>query len=582
MSEKVTHVSTGEKLSNRNLFAFAGGGIGRDMSYSLWNSFLLVCIMYTKNVNSKQLGIIMGLMIACRIWDAVNDPIMGGIIERTRTKFGKFKPWILIGAVTNALVLFTVFAVPLQGKAFVIFFPFAYLLWDITFTMNDIGYWAMLPSLSSNDTDRNKLATWANILAGIGSGIAGIIIPVFTTGKWAIGNSAVTGFTVIAAVIGLTLIGCQTMTVCCVKEKPLPPDNGEKVGVKAMFMVIFNNKQLLWIAVVMIFYNLGSSLYFASTTNFLYFRFGYQGANAAIFGTLGGTLGGVSIFYPLFAKRFTRKTISIFGIATAVVGYVLMFVIGSATMTVGSTTGIFIGLILCAALITMGQTMFYMVQTISIANTIEYNEWKTGRRDEGIIFAVRPFMAKMGSALVVLFQLIIYSVLGVGNITNGISNLENSATQVIAKKSIEAAAEDYAALTNAAGTTFAAAEQSLIAGDKAHAFADVIGELKAMGIDNTLKAVQNDTKIWMLFGLTVIPAIFVVVALVIWCKKFTLDEKRYAEIVTENEARKAAIAEENAADGEAAVDETPEPIISEPLTEETAASDAFEDANGKE
>ena len=118
MSEKVTHVTTGEKLTNRNLLAFAGGGVGRDMAYNLWNGFLLVCIMYTKNVTAKQLSIILIMMAVCRIWDAINDPIMGGIIERTRGKWGKFKPWIFIGAVSNALITFMIFAIPLRGQDF--------------------------------------------------------------------------------------------------------------------------------------------------------------------------------------------------------------------------------------------------------------------------------------------------------------------------------------------------------------------------------------------------------------------------------------------------------------------------------
>ena len=503
--ENVSHVKTGERLSNRNLWAFTGGGVGRDMAYSLWNGYLLLCIMYTKGVNSAQLTTILVIMAVCRIWDAVNDPIMGGIIERTRTKWGKFKPWIFIGAVSNAIITFTIFAVPLRGQQFVIFFPFAYLLWDISFTMNDIGYWAMLPSLTSNDEDRNKLSMLANILAGIGAGIAGIIIPIFTTGALAIKGNAVAGYLIIAAIIGVVFIGCQTMTTLCVKEKPLPPiTDDDKIGVKEMFKVIFKNDQLLWIALVMIFYNLGSSLYFASTANYILFRFGYEGANVALFGTLGGLLGGVSILYPALAKRFTRKKISIISIAVACVGYICMFLVGAVTKDMTNSAMIFIFLILTAALITMGQTMFYMVQTISIANTIEYNEWKSGKRDEGIIFSVRPFMAKMGSALVVIAQAITYAILGVGDYTKQISDIENQAN-----------------LMSAGGAT-----------------KEAVAQFKKDSIVPILEQIPTNTKVGMLFGLTIIPMLFVIVSLVIWYKKYNIDEDFYTKIVLENEARK--------------------------------------------
>lgn len=498
--EKVAHVTAGEKLSNRNLLCFSAGGVGRDMAYTLWNAYLLMCIMYTKSVTNSQLSIILIIMAVCRIWDAVNDPIMGGIIERTRTKWGKFKPWILIGAVSNAVVTFAIFAVPLKGQDFLIFFPFAYLIWDITYTMNDIGYWAMLPSLTSNDNDRNKLAMFANILAGIGAGITGIVIPIFTTGKLAIGGNAVTGYTVMAAVICSFLILCQLLTTLGVKEKPLPPCCGEKMGVKAMFKVIFKNDQLLWVALVMILYNLGSSLYSASLANYVLFRFGYAGVNIALFTTLGGILGGVSILFPWLSKRFTRKTIAAWSIGTACVGYALLFIIGSSTNSAANTQAIYVGLIAISALIAIGQSMFYMVLTISIANTIEYNEWKTGSRDEGIIFSVRPFMAKMGSALVVVVTAVIYGVLRVGDVTNRISDIENEAYIMLGQ-----------------GTS-----------------AETVETFKQTQITAVLDGVAPNIRIWMLFGLTVIPMLFVIGGYTVWRLKYKINEKFYAEIVTEN------------------------------------------------
>lgn len=432
----------------------------------------------------------------------------------------------------------------------------------------------MLPSLTSNDRDRNNLSSLANILAGIGGGISGLMVPIFTTGEYAIGGSAITGFTVMAAIIGCCFIGCQVMTSVCVKEKPLPPASDEKVGLKQMFGVIFKNKQLLVIALVMICYNLGSSLYYASTTNFLYFRFGYKGTNAGLFGTIGGLLGGVTIFYPLFAKRFTRRTISIFGIATAVVGYALMFTIGATTVNANNPTAIYICLVLCAALVTMGQTMFYMVQTVSIANTIEYNEYQTGSRDEGIIFSVRPFMAKMGSALVVLFQLVIYSALGVASITNGISDLENSATSVIAtyKESSEVVAMDsefYNILVDASGTTYnEIVNAARAAGETVPSFTDAISEMKNIGADSLLSSVSSGTKVWMLFGMTIIPAVFVVVGLIIWLKYYKIDEKYYSEMVQE-----LAVRHEQKAKDEEAAEAERNSVSTDSASEDTASID---------
>lgn len=85
------------KRKRINLWMFPLGTIGRDMMYALFNSFLLTYVMFTRNLDAAQLSAITAIMVAARVFDALNDPIMGNVIERTRTRFGKFKPWLAIG-----------------------------------------------------------------------------------------------------------------------------------------------------------------------------------------------------------------------------------------------------------------------------------------------------------------------------------------------------------------------------------------------------------------------------------------------------------------------------------------------------
>lgn len=188
---------------SRNKWIYSLGGVGRDLAYSLYTYFLLTFILYTKEVTDAQFATISIIMVVCRIWDGINDPIMGGIIENTRSKFGKFKPWILIGAVTNATVLVLIFSLPLKGAAFVAAFTFLYLIWDITYTMNDIGYWSMLPSLTSEPRERDVITSMSNLFSGLGTILANGLIPILTVGKLAIGNSAVTGYKVVSVVLSL-------------------------------------------------------------------------------------------------------------------------------------------------------------------------------------------------------------------------------------------------------------------------------------------------------------------------------------------------------------------------------------------
>ncbi len=488
-----------EKLSKRNLWSYSLGGIGRDMVYNLVNAQLFTCLLLTKNLSAANMIAISLIMIVCRIFDACNDPIMGGIIEITRTKWGKFKPWIMIGAITNVAVVFSMFFVPLKGDAYVIFFIFAYLLWGITYTMNDISYWGMLPSLTSNQKDRDTISTFATLFAGIGAGISVVLFPTLAYGSTAIGGNANTGSTVMCILFCCAFIGCQTMTTLVVKEKPLPPKkaNAEKPSLGKMFKVLFKNHQLLWASLSMLFYNVGGAILTSSILSiFIFLRFGYEGFLVTLFVIISSVSSGVMIFYPLLTRKFKRKQISTFSVALAVFSYTLMLVIGLCWQS--NSMACFALLAASGFGAAIGQTMHYMVLTVSIENCVEYNEVMTGDRAEGSIFSLRPFMAKMGSAIVQGIVSLTFAALAITNITQEISNIENADT---------------------AGN---------LVGDKA--------EL----IKNILDDVASSTPNWLLVVLTIAPVLFLVSSLAVYLTRYKITEDKYAELLQTIEERKAA------------------------------------------
>ena len=126
------------------------------MVYALVTNFLLTFILFTQNLNASQLAAVTAIMIGARVFDALNDPVMGNIIEKTRTGWGKFKPYLLSGILLTSLVIFLMFNVPLEGWAFVIFFGVIYFSYSIAYTMHDISYWGMIPALSSDRILRHR------------------------------------------------------------------------------------------------------------------------------------------------------------------------------------------------------------------------------------------------------------------------------------------------------------------------------------------------------------------------------------------------------------------------------------------
>ena len=503
-----------ERLSKRNLWGYSLGGIGRDMTYQLVNTFLTVFILFAKGLTPEQYAVVGIVFIVCRIFDGCNDPFMGMLIEKTRTKIGKFKPWILAGCFSNIVIILLLFFVPLQGADYVIFFAFGYLLWGVTYTMNDISYWGMMPSLTSHPTDRNNLSTIANVGAGLGAGIMVLFVPILTQSETGtppfatelLGNNTGGAFKLLAIVVCLLFAACQIMTCCVVKEKPLATaqaQNTEKRGLGAMFKVLLKNDQLLYTAGSMLLYNTGSAILAALSTFWVYFRFcSFQGALVTLFSTLTGVSMAIIVLYPFLSKKFTRKQIAKLSVTTVVVGYSLMFILATVTGLFPETRTnmvAFVFIAICGAIASFGQALYYQVLTISVSNTVEYNDLKTGKRDEGIIFAVRPFMAKMGSSFVKAIETITLSALAIVPITSAIALHDQ------AKGAGEITQEQFEQLVN--------------------------GELSGA---------PDYVHFALMAVMALIPIALVVSSFVIYMKKYKIDEKEYDRICEEIRLRDAA------------------------------------------
>lgn len=518
-----------KKPFTKNMLMFSLGTIGRDFLYFLFNSFLMTFILFTKTTDNKMLMVVGAIIVVARIFDALNDPIMGGIVENTRTKWGKYKPWQLLGAVLTGAVIISVFCVKLDGWSYIGFLAFAYLMFSITFTMNDISYWGMLPSLTSDEHERNKLTSCAQLLASAGVGLASLLIPLFTTGslaKW----GAPTGYKVIGIISAVLMVLFQLFTILGVKEKPLPPikpDKSDRLTLKKMFQTIAKNDQLLWCALIMLIFSIGTGVVGGGLlTMYVYFEFGYEGGYTLLIGLGYGIISTLfTATYPWLSKKFGRNTILYSaGIAT-IFGFALMLIFALAIPTgAPKSSEWFAKFILIAVAYTfIGYGAgFYMIMVINMANTVEYNEWKYGQRNESLIFSLRPFTAKLSSALTQALVIGVYAVASITTYTNAISNIENEASKNL--------------ITN---------------------------KVKMEKITEIINKVSLQDRQILVSCMCIIPIVFMIVALILYKKKCTLSETRLAEMVRETEARKLALA--------GATENTDEPVaFEEPVAEESA------------
>ena len=490
------------KTTKRNLWMYPLGTIGRGMIYALFNSFILTYVLLTRTLDTAQLAAITAIMIGARVFDAVNDPIMGFIIEKTHTKWGKFKPWLAAGVLSTAGVIITIFNTTLQGWGFIAIFGVIYFLYSITYTMSDISYWGMIPSLSSNPDTRNQFTSRAVLFAGIGSTLAGMLIPMFTVGELSLTNSTQTSYGIISIAIAVLAIGFICFALFGIKESKEAMEvkkDVKKKSTKEILKTIFKNKLLLWIIIAFIFQQIGNSLILGGVgSTYVYFQYGYEGGLYSLFSTIGVAATAVlMIFYPMISRKINRKPLMTIMLIVALVGYGLMGLTAFSFLN-SSIVGFWV-LTIGYMLSNLGQYGFYLIMMISIMNTVEYNEYISGEREEAIITSVRPFVTKMTSAIIVGLTSLSYIVFKVTDYTNQISSLEQQAT------------------TGAIDET-----------------------AKLNGINAVISSIDSGQKLGLLLFMILVPLVCLLISYFVYQKKYHLDENEYQRICDEINQRKEA------------------------------------------
>ena len=310
------------KLDRRNMIFFGLGTIGRDMFYALEANAL---IYYLSNVMQLPIGVFVATSLVftvLRVFDALNDPFMGLLVDNCRSKHGKFKPPMLFGALAGAacyLVLFTDFG--LRNYWFVAIFAIAYILWDIFYGLNDIAYWSMLPSLSVDQKVRENMGAFARICANIG--MFAIMVgwePITRS----LGNTPKAWFLVALTVTVLMLL-FQLFTLLGVKEKTTMFKEEEKTSLRDMWVVIGKNDQLLWTALSMSLFTIG----YMTTTTFSIYYMQYVFGNKDMYAVLAAVVGVAQLsaltVFPFFSKRLPREKLYLYSTFLVIAGYLVFF-----------------------------------------------------------------------------------------------------------------------------------------------------------------------------------------------------------------------------------------------------------------
>ena len=312
-----------------------------------------------------------------------------------------------------------------------------------------------------------------------------------TTGSGTIGGNASTAYSVVAVAICIIAPAFLCFTIFGARERREAAPAVKSGGVKKVFRTIAANDQLRWIALIFLIQQVGNGIAVGGLgSTYIYFEYGYDGGLYSLFTTVGmSATAFLMIFYPVISRKVNRKPLMKIMAVISLVGFALMLLskvipaLGFVLVTAGYMLSNF------------GLYCYYLVMMISIINTVEYNEYTTGQRDEAIIASVRPFVTKMASAVIVLITTGSYILSGVVRITNNISDLESAAAM--------------GAITEAE---------------------------KLQSIQSVISGVSENQKLVLLLCMTILPCILMLLSNFLYQKKYKLDEAEYARICKELEA----------------------------------------------
>ena len=413
---------------------FGLGTVGRDMFYTTVSMFLMFYLTDVLNLSDALLAWTGTVLTVMRVFDALNDPIMGVIVDNTKSRWGKYKPHVLWGGIAGAVFMVLLFTnLNLPPVAYIITFALFYLGWDITYGLNDIAYWSMLPAISLDQKEREKTAATAKFLANIGlfTVVVGIV-PITNAVATAMGGvksdpqdvaaDAVhwlpflrEAWFIFALVVAVLMLGFLLFTLIGTKEMRGQFKQEENTTIKDMARAIFKNDQLLFTTISMGLFMIGYSTTTSLGIYFFKYAYGDEGMYSVFAAVLGVSQLTAFAVFPLFSRRFTRKQLYFAATMLVIAGYVLFFFSPMNMVFIGAA----------GLLVFVGQAFISLMMMMFLADTIEYGQWKSGKRNQGVTFSLQPLINKLGGALSV-------GVVTVTLLWSGI-NSANSAADVTAE-----------------------------------------------------------------------------------------------------------------------------------------------------
>lgn len=458
---------------NRNRFCFGLGTVGRDALYSLVSMYLLVHLTDVVRFSDGGLAVIGTMLTLFGIFDAIIDPFVGAVVDNTKTRWGKFKPWIFVGMIGTAILTVLMFHnFEMTETGHIALLAATYLLFSIFFSLNDIAYWSLMPAISKDQKVREGVGAFARICANVGM-FSMVLIYLSVPDLFAgLGLNERDSYFVFAIIVAIIMMVFQSITLIGVKEDRTQLAKVERTTLKDLWRALIKNDQLLVTAISMALFMIG----YCTTTAFGTYYFKYAVGDEGLYMVFAAVLAVAQLsalsLFPLFRKKFTRKQLYTGSMIAVTVSYIIFFLSFE-----------WLPLIVIAGLgLFFAQAFIQLLMLLFLADAVEYGEWKLGKRNEAASFAVQPFINQFGGAVskgVVSFTLIIS---GLNMIANEIGLYPDRESEIVA-------------------------------------------------------GIPDSSIWIMKISMMILPLVCILVGFILYQKKFKIDEKLYSEIVSDLEKK---------------------------------------------
>ena len=370
--------------------AIVTAAFGQNLVYATVSTFLLFYLVEMIGLSTGAIAVVTIVLTAARIVDAIADPFVGSLVDLTRTRWGKFRPFILFSALPVAVLTVLIFAVPdVDESGQLLYFAICYLIWGLVYAACDVPLWGLIGSAFPEQERRARVIGNVRAVGAVAVGLSTLGAPALAAALSFGPETTPEGWTRTIVVIAVVGMGIFLLAFFVPRERV---STAEPTSFRALFRALFRNKPLLLVLLGSVL-GFGRSIVQAGGAVFVVVAYG-SSENFTLVGA--AIIAGIvlaSIVTPFVMRRFSGRTLILISSFIAAATYVVMYLMGFQNL---------VALIVLIFITGLMLGVFLVSQTTMIADAVDHAERATGLRNDGISFATLTFVTKVMSAFSVM------------------------------------------------------------------------------------------------------------------------------------------------------------------------------------